>query len=560
MANTRKCTTGLLIAMVIGPHANGQSVDTGMLEQRMRDACPGIWEDVRSQIDPSALLDGVWNGNIADKDAFKAFLAAAMGAEAPTEAELESMASDASTVASECAAQRIALLDGLLARIPNDALVAMNSVMDQLNVTAEAVERGGWNIGDLRLTGQPEPSPGWIFMSGQTIGKTDSGALLTGDVLEELFELAKHWFPNTGSESWTDGDVVTLPDMRGRTIVGTNAMGGVPANTLSDTAANHVGGTFGAAEHQLTVGQMPTHTHSMGSAGGHTHSYTYREHESGVDGGSGATAWKGNQSRSTNNRGAHTHSLNATGGSQPHNLVQPSLVFNIEMKFAAYGDGDLTINPPPPGSEPSVAGASCKTILDIAPESTDGVYWLDVNGGDTADAFQAYCDMTSGSGGWTMVVAQFEEDPVTNWNEGIQPDYDPTLNGARGFAFNTSQLPAHNEIAFGKDLIATSVDYVDFVYSTGDIAKQVLVGKKTGKSYNIHRNTNYTFQYCDPDSSFWTVTDPNWTNGLTFDEPGLFKFAWCFTPSPDVAHSRGYAMLQYLEPSSESFAWTVWVR
>lgn len=153
----------------------------------------------------------MWNGDTTDKDTFKTFLVAMMGASAPDSAGLETMASDPSTAASECATQRIALLDALLSRLPRDALQAMNSVLDQLGLAALAIEGGGWQIGDVRITGRPERAPGWLFMNGQTIGGPGSDAQLSGEVLEHLFNLAKDWFPNTGNESWGNGDIVILP-------------------------------------------------------------------------------------------------------------------------------------------------------------------------------------------------------------------------------------------------------------------------------------------------------------------------------------------------------------
>lgn len=344
MKTNRWRISGLLAALSVSMYSEASGPDIVALNQNVLDACPVVWEDIKTEIDPSSVSGDVWDGDATDKETFKTFLATAMGGGAPPAAELEAMASDTSTVASECATQRIALLDALLSRLPKDALQAMGSVLDQLDVAAGAIEYGGWRIGNVRLTGRPDPAPGWLFLAGQTIGNPGSSADLRGDVLEELFELAKTWYPNTGSESWSAGDIVTLPDMRGRAVVGMNAMGGSPSSTLGNTAANQVGGSFGEEEHELTVGEMPSHSHSMGSAGGHTHGYTYREHESGVNGGSGATAWKGSQSRSTNNSGSHTHGLANTGGGQPHNIVQPSIVFNVEMKFAVGGDGDLVVN------------------------------------------------------------------------------------------------------------------------------------------------------------------------------------------------------------------------
>ncbi len=68
-----------------------------------------------------------------------------------------------------------------------------------------------------------------------------------------------------------------------------------------------------------------------------------------------------------------------------------------------------------PGESQESALADCKALKAAAPDSADGVYWIDPNGGGKDDAFEAWCDMTTDGGGWTLLGTVFGGDSE-NWN------------------------------------------------------------------------------------------------------------------------------------------------
>ncbi|KAL9982667.1 hypothetical protein ACROYT_G004738 [Oculina patagonica] len=58
------------------------------------------------------------------------------------------------------------------------------------------------------------------------------------------------------------------------------------------------------------------------------------------------------------------------------------------------------------GHVDSNPGRHCLDILDSGQSRGSGLYWIDPNGGSTDDSFQAFCDMDTESGGWTLIATK----------------------------------------------------------------------------------------------------------------------------------------------------------
>lgn len=160
---------------------------------------------------------------------------------------------------------------------------------------------GGAPAGIIQATIAEQAPPGWLLCDGSTLPKADYPRLVK--VLGPKYAGA--------------GDSFTLPDLRGRTLIG--AASGYPLGSIG-----------GEATHLLSAAEMPAHTHRL-SVNGRAHSYAW-----GADGnvGTDATAFTGS---STGNRlytwqGGWNSTIGA-GGSRPHNNMQPYAAINWIVRY-----------------------------------------------------------------------------------------------------------------------------------------------------------------------------------------------------------------------------------
>lgn len=201
--------------------------------------------------------------------------------------------------------------------------------------------------GDLKVSAAPNPPAGWLLCDGSAVSRTQYAKLYA-----------------TIGVAFGAGDGVntfTLPDYRGRTILGAGAGAGLTARAL--------GGKGGEEAHALAVGELPSHDHG-GATGAdspdHTHSGSTgvdspdHGHVPGdgsvfltaggsvtgqtVTGGAGGTlkadagATGGATARHAHAFGTggasarHAHSVGAQGGGGTHNNMPPYAVANVFIK------------------------------------------------------------------------------------------------------------------------------------------------------------------------------------------------------------------------------------
>jgi microcystin-dependent protein len=197
----------------------------------------------------------------------------------------------------------------------NDALRApsqqsVKAYVDARDVVSVATAQAAASAADaaylpagavIPFAGTVSPS-GWLLCYGQAVSRVTYGTLFA----------AVGTTYGTGDGSTT----FNVPDLRGRAVAGKDDMGGSAASRLTNSGTGNpgvngsaLGAAGGADRHQLTIGQMPAHTHSI------VYNNSIGAAASGVILGS--------------NSGSSTGS---TGGDQAHPNLQPTLVLNYIIR------------------------------------------------------------------------------------------------------------------------------------------------------------------------------------------------------------------------------------
>lgn len=177
----------------------------------------------------------------------------------------------------------------------------VNSITNKLGVftSRSSIPTG---VIQMYASGDLPPKP-WLLCNGSAISRT---------TFRRLFSVI--------GIQYGAGDNITtfnLPDLRGRFALG------VDRSELRVGQANKLGLTGGKVRHQLTVDELPSHTHNTGTlsvsaAGGHNHNLNDPSHNHGGQTGEGPMGGSGRgmvRGGGSDDNGKHTHSIpSATTG------------------------------------------------------------------------------------------------------------------------------------------------------------------------------------------------------------------------------------------------------
>lgn len=196
----------------------------------------------------------------------------------------------------------------------------------------------------------------WVRAAGSNTVSLTGNASVSGTVTAATVTAQNYTLNSTGNGPVPQGGIIMwsgavasiptgwalcdgsngTPDLRERFIVGAggdNPTVGVNGGFGGSYNPGNTGGLNGVA---LTVAQMPSHNHSMGTAGSHQH--MVKEVSRGDEGSSGTDQSigshdEGGTEKYTSFAGDHTHTINNNGGNGAHENRPPYYALAFIMKL-----------------------------------------------------------------------------------------------------------------------------------------------------------------------------------------------------------------------------------
>ena len=207
----------------------------------------------------------------------------------------------------------------------------------------------------------------------------------------------------------------------------------------------------------------------------------------------------------------------------------------------------------PPAKTQATAGMTCKQILDIGCPVTSGMYWINPDGGSTANAFEVYCDMTTNGGGWTQIAYNSDLAHINRWSDGDQRRWLPS-----NLTLTLSDIQINN-------IRANSTEGKQIYRGTCDGV--IHYGYKSSNSSNTF-NYNYAFgfryhtgfetamgQSTYPNTNITLIQDGCYTNGSASADT-VFEIHDIRVPIINInSRDSGNASEQFGSPLTKNPAW-----